>query len=103
MISSAAGGDVSWLRLALAFSLVLALLAGLGFILKYVSTRGLMLSPVAARKRRMKIVENLALDTRRRLVIVDCDGRQHLLLLGAERDIVVETNLPAPPVPSANP
>ena len=92
--------DFSWLRLILAFSVVLSLLGGLALALKYISTRGLVLPTRAARERRLKIVESLPLDTRRRFVIVNCDGREHLLLLGAERDIVVETNLP--PAPNAS-
>ena len=32
--------------------------------------------------RRMKVVESLVLDPARRLVIVDCDGEERLLLLG---------------------
>ena len=87
-------GDIHWGQLALAFSVVLALLATLGFVLKYVSTRGLALPTKAARARRMKIVESLAIDTKRRFVILSCDGREHLLLLNTSRDIVVEANLP---------
>ena len=32
--------------------------------------------------RRLKLVETLVLDPARRLVIVDCDGKQRLILLG---------------------
>src|SRR5262245_52417737 len=35
--------------------------------------------------RRLKLVETLVLDPARRLVIVDCDGREQLLLLGEGR------------------
>jgi flagellar protein FliO/FliZ len=92
--------DFSWIRLFLAFSIVLALLGALGFVLKYIGTRGLVLPTKAARARRMKIVENLTIDTKRRFVIVSCDGREHLLLLSANHDIVVEANLP--PVSTQN-
>ncbi|MFN3582361.1 flagellar biosynthetic protein FliO [Phenylobacterium sp.] len=37
------------------------------------------------RDRRLKVVETLVLDPARRLVIVDCDGRERLLLLGEGR------------------
>jgi len=87
-------GDFSWIRLILSFSVVLAMLAGLGLILKYIGTRGLVLPGKAIRARRLKIVESLAIDTKRRFVIIKCDDREHLLLLGAGQDIVVETNLP---------
>lgn len=34
------------------------------------------------RDRRLKVVESLVLDPARRLLIVDCDGREQLILLG---------------------
>lgn len=88
--------DVSWIQVAVAFATVLGLMAGLGFILKFFSLRGWNMAGVR-RTRRLEIVESLPIDPRRRLVIARCDGREHLLLLGAERDIVVDTNLPTPP------
>jgi flagellar protein FliO/FliZ len=89
-------GDFSWLRLVIAFTVVLALLAVMGFVLKYIAARGFVLPNKAARARRLRIVESMTIDTRRRFVILNCDGREHLLLLGAERDIVIESNLPTP-------
>jgi len=89
--------DFSWLRLLLAFSVVVALMGGLAVVLKYIGTRGFVLPTQAAKARRMKIVESMPIDTRRRFVIINCDGREHLLLLSAERDIVIETNLPPAP------
>ena len=43
------------------------------------------------RERRLTIVESLPLDPRRRLVLVRADGRDHLLLIGGESDLVVNT------------
>jgi flagellar protein FliO/FliZ len=37
----------------------------------------------------MKVTESLMLDPRRRMVIVRCDDREHLILLGPGGDIVV--------------
>ena len=37
------------------------------------------------RERRLKVVESLPLDPSRRLVLVACDGRERLLLLGDGR------------------
>jgi flagellar protein FliO/FliZ len=37
------------------------------------------------KERRLKLVETLVLDPARRLVIVDCDGQQRLILLGEGR------------------
>jgi flagellar protein FliO/FliZ len=46
--------------------------------------------------RRLALVEVLALDAKRRLVLVRRDGTEHLLLLGATQDAVVETGIAAP-------
>ena len=89
-------GDFSWLRLAFAFSVVAGLMAAMGFILKYIGTHGVAFRKQVGRARRLKIVETLPIDTKRRAVILNCDGREHLLLLSAERDIVIETNLSSP-------
>jgi len=85
--------DLSWLRVLFAFVVVLGLMAGLAFALKYVNAKGFRLIKNSTRTRRLQIVETLILDTRRRCVIVRCDDREHLLLLGGQNDIVVETNL----------
>ncbi len=94
--------DFSWLRLLLAFSVVLGLMAALAFALKYIGMRGFALPSKIIRARRLQIVESMAIDTKRRFVIVRCDAREHLLLLNSEGDIVVDTNLP-PSLPISSP
>jgi len=85
---------LSWVRILLAFAVVFALLVGLGFLLKFIKERGLVMPGIDPKAtRRLQLVETLALDVRRRLVIVRCDGDEHLLLLGPDQDIVVETRL----------
>lgn len=39
--------------------------------------------------RRLKLVESLALDPQRRLVLVSCDGQERLLLLGEGHTVAV--------------
>lgn len=96
---------VSWLRLVLAFSVVFALLAALGLILKYIKTRGFVIPGLSQPpgNARLQIVESLALDVQRRLVIVRCDAAEHLILLGPERDTVVDTHLDANQLSSTAP
>jgi flagellar protein FliO/FliZ len=89
--------SISWLRIVIAFSVVFGLLALFGYGLKQVSLRGLTFPGRMPRQSRLQMVETLAIDIRRRLVIVRCDGKEHLLLLGANQDIVVESNLAAAP------
>jgi len=91
--------SISWVRLILAFSIVLGLMGGLAFALKYIGMRGIALPMRGLRQRRLTVVESLSVDTRRRFVILRCDGREHLLLLSANQDIVIETNLPTDPAP----
>jgi flagellar protein FliO/FliZ len=84
---------LSWLRVVLAFGIVFGLLGLLGFALKYVAARGIKLPGPSGRARRLEVVETLPLDIRRRLVIVRCDGVEHLLLLGVNQDIVVAQDI----------
>ena len=85
---------VSWLRVFLAFAVVFGLLGAFGFALKRIGTKGLRMPGAASNaSRRLELVENLPLDMRRRLVIVRCDDEEHLLLLGAQKDIVVKNGL----------
>jgi flagellar protein FliO/FliZ len=69
--------------------LALALLAGIVALLLLLArgARRFGLAPAAGR--RLKTEEVLPLDSRRRLVIVRCDGREALLLLGGPQDVVV--------------
>ncbi len=49
-----------------------------------------------SRLRRLAVVDALALDPKRRLVLIRRDGTEHLLLLSAAGDVVVETGIPGP-------
>lgn len=50
---------------------------------------------------RLGIVESAALDPKRRLVLVRRDGREHLLLLAPNRELVIETGIdPVSPDPA---
>ncbi|MBC7768320.1 MAG: flagellar biosynthetic protein FliO [Phycisphaerales bacterium] len=61
-----------------------------------------MLQGGASAPRRLKLSESLMLDPRRRLVLVRCDGREHLILLGPSGDIVVSEMAAAEQAESAN-
>jgi flagellar protein FliO/FliZ len=50
--------------------------------------------------RRLSVVEALALDGKRRLVLVRRDGVEHLILLGTATDSVIETAIVRPASPS---
>lgn len=86
---------VEYLRfpLALIFVLGLILLAG------WAARRyGLAATPPGARLgKRLSIIDTIALDPRRRLILVRRDDREHLLMLGQNGEQVVEGDIPAPP------
>ncbi len=62
---------------------------------------------VRGRNRRLAVVDTLALDQKRQLVIIRRDNVEHLILTGGPQDMVVETGIPvveaAPEQPSRRP
>ena len=79
----------------LALAAVLALIVGLGRLGRYVR---LPFAPVGARQaRRLSINAAISIDTRRRLVIAACDGREAVLLLGPNSDLLIGWLDRAPP------
>ncbi|MBL8532092.1 MAG: FliO/MopB family protein [Hyphomonadaceae bacterium] len=79
---------MDWTDWARALFALMATLALIGAV-AYGARRLGMLQHGAQAQRRLKIGETLMLDPRRRLVIVRCDGREHLLLLSPGGDVVV--------------
>ena len=79
------------LRLVAALALVLALMGGLAIALKKLGLAGA--PALSTGKRRLKLVESLPLDARRRLVLLQRDGKQHLVILGASGETLIETDI----------
>jgi len=74
-----------------AFVLVIALMLLLAWFLKRI---GLANNAIGSGERRLKLVEFLPLDNRRKLVLIRRDDKEHLLLLSSTGEIVVEQNIP---------
>lgn len=70
---------------------VFALLATLALIVgcAYAARRFGMLQPGGPGIKRMRVTETLLIDTRRRMVIVRVDDREHVMLLGPAGDVLV--------------
>lgn len=83
------------LKFAAAFAFVLSLMLGLSWLLKKLGTPGGGALGRKTDKRRLRVVESLQIDPRRRLVLVRRDDREHLLVLGHEGETVVEAGIPA--------
>lgn len=82
------------LKFAAVFVFVITLMLLFSWFLKRLGLAG---SGVlrSSDKRRLRVVEFLPLDHRRRLVLIKRDDREHLLVLGPEGETVVETNIPS--------
>lgn len=76
---------IDWARALFALIATLALIVGAAYVARRVG----MLQAGGQGPRRLKVSESLMLDPRRRLVIVRCDDREHVLLLGPAGDVVV--------------
>ncbi len=83
----------SLLRFFLAFAMVMALMGGLAFILKYISQN--RLAPKNS-NRRLSVVEVLGLDAKRRAMILKCDEDEHLVILSQSGETIVQQNLKTP-------
>ncbi|MDB5472836.1 MAG: hypothetical protein JWP99_139 [Devosia sp.] len=55
------------------------------------------------RNRRLSVVDSLALDPKRHLLIVRRDNVEHLILVGGPQDVVIEAGIPAADEPAAQP
>jgi len=76
---------IDWARSLFALLVTLALIVGVAWGARRLG----MLQAGPNTPKRLHIAETLMIDPRRRLVIVRCDGREHLILLGATSDVVV--------------
>ena len=82
-----------YLRFVMALIFVLGLMGGFYLILKRFNLGGIQ---AMSAKRRLRIVETVMLDARHRAVILQCDDKQHLVILSPSGETVVETGIKAP-------
>lgn len=86
------GSENAVLTAVLALAVVLVLiLIGL-WVLK--ALFNLSSSLGRGRSRRLNVVDSVAIDARRRLVIVRRDNVEHLILTGGAHDLLIEANIP---------
>jgi flagellar protein FliO/FliZ len=82
-----------YIRLIAALVFVLALMGGLWIILRKLGLSG---PQRPSGRRRLRIIESIPLDSRRRALILQRDNTQHLVILGPTGETVVETQIPVP-------
>lgn len=86
----------SYLYAVLALVFVLALLGLFYLVMRRLGIGGAL--PRTRGERRLRLIEVLPVDAKRRLVLLRRDGREHLVLLGPESDLLIESlegNAPA--------
>ena len=80
-------------RLLLALALVVGLMGGLALAMKKLGLSENAHIKNTNSKKRLKILETLALDSRRRVAIIQQDDQEHLVLLGINGDTVIDTDI----------
>lgn len=76
------------------FCALIAVLAMIGLCAMLARKAGLASGAGAlGRRRRLHLVETIALDARRRAAILRCDGREHLVILGPASELLIESGL----------
>ena len=93
-MESMAAEAPSFLKMIAALLFVLGLMAGLAVVLRKFGFSGHVQQKGEAP--RLKIVESLPVDARRRLAIIQRDNIQHLVIFGPDSETVVETDIGTP-------
>lgn len=78
-----------YIRFVMALLFVIALIVAVAWLMRRIGLGGVATG--AVRHRRLSVVEVMALDAKRRLVLVRKDDREHLILLSNAGDQVVES------------
>ena len=93
--------DLDYVRFLLALIFVIGLIGLLALLARRLGFGAVRLSPAFRSKgrddrRRLAVVEVANVDARRRLVLVRRDNTEHLVLLGVNRDLLIESGIEAP-------
>lgn len=87
-----------YFRFFLALGFVLVLIAGLAALVRRSGFGDrLAMAPSSVGERRLALVEVRPLDAKHKLVLLRRDDREHLVLLGAAGDLLIESGIAAPP------
>jgi flagellar protein FliO/FliZ len=91
-------GYANYFQFFLALVFVLGLIGLVAIIMRHYGLGGAIRfgRKKRAGRRRVEIVDVAPVDARRRLILVRRDDVEHLILLGAHEDILVESNITLP-------
>ena len=87
-----------YFKFVLALAFVLGLILLLAFLVRRFGLGSFAIAPRARNSvRRLSVVEVAPIDAKRRLVLVRRDDVEHLILLGAQSELLIESNIPTTP------
>ena len=95
------GSGNTILTMIFALGIVVVLIVLAVWLLKLVSN--VSGNAARGRNRRLSVVDTLAIDQKRQLLIVRRDDTEHLILTGGPQDLVVETGIAVPETPQPAP
>lgn len=86
----------NYVRFVAALLFVLALIALATWLARRFGVGG-QANTIRRSERRLKVIEAITVDSKHRAVLISRDDTEHLILLGANCDVVVETGIEPPP------
>lgn len=89
---------MDYARVLFSLFAVLAMIGALALIVRKTGLAATAGASAPRRRRRLAVSESLFLDPRRRAIILQCDGEEHLVLLGPAGETVVQSHLAGPDI-----
>lgn len=89
----------NYIRFVFALLFVLGLIGALTVVLRRYGFGFASAQNRKVQDRRLRLVEVLPIDGKRRAVLIRRDDVEHLVILGAESETLIEAGIPAPPQP----
>jgi len=90
----------NYLRFVFALLFVLGLIGVLSIVVRRYGFGMTTPQRKKGQDRRLKLVEVLPIDTKRRAILIRRDAVEHLVILGPESETLIETNI-TPPAPDS--
>lgn len=87
---------INFAQFIFAFLFVVGLIGLMAVVLKRSDKLRQRLTQTTGQGGRLSVSEALYIDSKRKLVLVKRDGKEHLLLLTGERELVIESGIDAP-------
>lgn len=90
------GSSNSVLDAAMALVMVLLLILLVAWLVKFLANSRLHIG--RPRNHRLAINDSINIDGKRKLILVRCDDREHLILIGGGQDVLIEADLALPEI-----